>query len=120
MGTAERRNEIMRVLCRRRCDTIRNLANEFSVSERTILRDIEILSLTEPIYTKQGKYGGVYVTDDYSMSRMYMNDMELAVLQKLSDSIDSAVICELDDAERTVLENIISQYTKPIYQKEKT
>lgn len=58
MGTAERRTEMLRVLCRRRCDTVSNLANEFSVSERTVLRDIEVLSLTEPIYTKQGKYDG--------------------------------------------------------------
>lgn len=39
MGTAERRTEIMRVLCRRRHETISNLADEFGVSTRTILRD---------------------------------------------------------------------------------
>lgn len=49
MGTAEQRTEIMRVLCRRRHETISNLAEEFGVSTRTILRDIEVLSATEPI-----------------------------------------------------------------------
>lgn len=42
---------------------------EFEVSERTISRDIEELSLTKPIYTKSGRYGGgVYIlpyTKDY-------------------------------------------------------
>ncbi|MBE5922691.1 MAG: DeoR family transcriptional regulator [Lachnospiraceae bacterium] len=66
MGTAERRNEILRILCRRRHETIDNLASEFGVSYRTIRRDIEILSLTEPIITRYGRYaGGVYIMDGY-------------------------------------------------------
>ena len=78
MGTAERRTEIMRILCRRRHETISNLADEFGVSSRTILRDIEVLSITEPIYTKCGRYdGGIYVADDFVMNRMYMTDIEL-------------------------------------------
>ena len=55
MGAAERRREIMRVLCRRRHETVKNLSFEFGVSERTILRDIEALSITEPIYTQCGR-----------------------------------------------------------------
>lgn len=120
MGTAERRTEIMRILCQRRCETINNLASEFSVSKRTISRDIETLSLTEPIYTKQGKYGGgVYVEEDFYMSRMYMSERELAVLQKMADSVDAETVCGLDTAERLILKNIISQYTKPITNKGK-
>ncbi len=118
-GTAERRTEILRILCRKRYDTIENLAREFSVSKRTILRDIDVLSLTEPIYTKQGKYGGVYVVDNFSVLRMYMSEKELAVLQKLSDSADTACVCSLDTAERLILKNIISQYTKPNIKKGK-
>ena len=47
-------------------ETISNLAEEFGVFARTILRDVEVLSVTEPIYTQCGRYGGIYVTDDYS------------------------------------------------------
>ena len=84
MGAAERRREIMRALCRRRHETVKNLSFEFGVSERTILRDIEALSITEPIYTQCGRYdGGVYVTEGYKMDRMYMTDSELTVLNKL-------------------------------------
>ena len=43
MGTAERRTEIMRTLCRRRHETISDLADEFGVSTRTISRDTEVL-----------------------------------------------------------------------------
>ena len=71
MGTAERRYEIMKILCRRRNDTICNLASEFGVSMRTIQRDIEVLSRAEPIYTQPGKYGGgVYVVDGYSFKQL--------------------------------------------------
>ena len=113
MGTTERRKEIMRVLCRRRHDTISNLAEEFGVSTRTILRDIEVLSVTEPIYTQCGRYGGgVYVTDDYSMSRMYMTDKELSVLHKLSKLADEKAVCDLSMEENNLLKFIISQYTK--------
>lgn len=113
MGTAERRTQIMRVLCRRRHETISNLANEFGVSTRTILRDIEVLSVTEPIYTQCGRYGGgVYVTDNYLMTRMYMTEKELAVLHRLSKLADEMAICELSIDENKLLKSIISQYTK--------
>lgn len=119
MGTAERRVEIMRILCRRRHETIFNLAEEFGVSQRTILRDIEVLSVTEPIYTQCGRYGGgVYVTDDYTMNRMYMNDKELSLLHKLSRFAENKSVCDLNDNEKRLLKTIISQYTKPNYRKE--
>lgn len=110
-GTAERRSEIMKILCRRRSETIRNLAFELEVSERTIRRDIEILSLNEPIYTQSGRYGGgVYVEKSYSMTRMYMSEEELGVLHKLADMADKH---ELDEREQKILNSIISAYTKP-------
>lgn len=113
MGTAERRTEIMRILCRRRHETISNLAKEFGVSTRTISRDIEVLSATEPIYTQCGRYaGGVYVADDFSISRMYMTDNELSLLHKLSGFADESAVCQLSDEEDKLLKLIISQYTK--------
>lgn len=113
MGTAERRIEIMRILCRRRYEKISNLAQEFGVSKRTISRDIEALSITEPIYTQSGRYdGGVYVTKDYSISKMYMTEKELNVLHKLSKFADEKAVCELNVEENKLLKLIILQYTK--------
>ena len=74
----------MIALCRRRHDTINNLAFEFGVSARTIRRDIEALSLKEPIYTRTGRYGGgIYVMDGYYIDRMYVSDEESEVLVKV-------------------------------------
>ncbi len=113
MGTAERRYKIMKILCRRRYETIRNLASEFGVSMRTIQRDIETLSRSEPIYTQSGKYdGGVYVVEGYSMDRMYMTDAELGVLQKLYIATDK-VPSLLTEEERKLLSALISLYSKP-------
>ena len=113
MGTAERRYEIMKILCRRRYETIRNLASEFGVSMRTVQRDVEALSRTEPIYTQFGKYtGGVYVVEGYSMDRMYMKDSEIDLLQKLYIAADKNEGL-LTIHEKNLLRLIISQYSKP-------
>ena len=114
MGTFERRSEIIRVLCRRRYETIANLAEEFGVSRRTIHRDIEALSLSEPIYTQCGRYGGgVYISEGYVMNRMYMHEPELALLHKIAGYAETKAPCDLSLQERRLLKTIISQYTKP-------
>lgn len=114
MGTTERRNAILKALCRRRYETIPNLANEFEVSERTIRRDIEVLSYTEPIYTQTGRHaGGVYVVEGYHMDRMYMSEEEMGVLCKIRDAESSLSSSLLLPGEKVTLERIIQSYTKP-------
>ena len=112
METADRRIEILRVLCRRRYEKTRNLAYEFGVSERTIRRDIEFLSLRNPIYTQTGKYGGgIYVLDNFTMDGMYMTDTEINVLKNVSDVIKG--LKAVTKREKEVLNSIISDYSKP-------
>lgn len=114
VGTAERRAEIMHILCRRRHETIKNLADEFGVSTRTIQRDVEALSIKEPIYTQCGRYdGGVYVMDGFEINRMYMSDNELFVLRKLLSFAKVGSACDLNSDEYKTLNSIILQYTKP-------
>lgn len=112
MGTAERRNEILKILCRRRCEKIHILAEEFAVSTRTIQRDIDVLSRTNPIYTKAGKYGGgVYVIDDYHINRIYMSTKELNVLKKTLSLAEKNRLLTSDEIK--TLNNMIIQYSKP-------
>ena len=59
MNALERRQMILELLCERRHEKMINLAFEFGVSRRTICRDIEVLSLSYPIYTESCR-GGEY------------------------------------------------------------
>ncbi len=70
MSANERRKQILDLLCQRRRDTVQNLATEFGVCERTIRRDIEELTLTYPLETVRGRYGGgVKMADWYFQDR---------------------------------------------------
>lgn len=114
MGTAQRRQDLLRTLCRRRHDTIANLAQEFGVSERTIRRDIETISLSEPIYTMSGRYtGGVYVVDGYRLERSYFNDSQAAVIQKVLEQIRTGEGVSLTDTDIYTLTILLAEYTKP-------
>lgn len=113
MDAASRRFEIMRLLCRRRHETVENIAAEFGVSLRTVRRDIEVLSFTEPIYTKAGRHGGVYVMDGYSIEKMYFKNSESEVMKKVLKNAEKQTECALSLDEMRVLKQIIDDYTKP-------
>ena len=84
MRPSERREKILEMLCIRRQDTVENLAAEFQVSERTIKYDIEELTLTYPIETIRGRYGGgVKVKDGYYVGRNYLKPPQKNLLLKL-------------------------------------
>ena len=114
MGAAERRKQIMKELCERKHDTFARLATVFGVSIRTIQRDVEALSLTEPIYAQSGRYnGGVYVLDEYIMNRIFMSEKEKNVLKKIYAMISEPHENQLTKDEINVLKSIIDKYSKP-------
>ena len=103
MTANERRQQLLEVLCRRRQDTTENLAAEFGVSERTIQRDIEELTLSYPIETVCGRYGGgVKVADWYHLDRKTLSPEQTVLLKKLAPS--------LQGNDLAVMNNIISQF----------
>lgn len=111
MGTAERRLEILKYLCKFRKATMPQLAEMFGVSSRTIQRDILDLEVTlhVPLDIRSGKYdGGVYIKGDYSFDHEYMHEDELALLAK----IQSLVTDDLSGKENILLSQIIKKYSK--------
>lgn len=111
MGTAERRLEILKYLCKFRKATMPQLAEMFGVSIRTIQRDILEIEATfhVPLDVRCGKYdGGVYVIGDYSFDRAYMHEDELRLLAKIQKLVKS----QLSDNENSLLSQIIKTYTK--------
>ena len=111
MGTAERRLEILKYLCRYRRATMPQLAEVFGVSVRTIQRDILEIEVTfhVPVDVRCGKYdGGVFVKGDYSFDRAYMHDDELMLLSKVQELVKG----QLSNEEYALLSQIIKTYTK--------
>lgn len=114
VGSAERRKEIMKILCRRGHETITKLADEFGVSIRTIQRDIDVLSLYEPIYTKNGRYqGGVYIMKGYDPDKQYFACEDTELLESIVAQSEKTGCCRLNREQLSKLKKIISNYSKP-------
>ncbi len=77
--------------------TARELADIFEVSERTIYRDIDKLTIAGiPIYTNQGKYGGISILPDYVLDKAVLTTEEkdkimesLNALNEVSFAVDN-------------------------------
>ncbi len=112
MGTAERRLEILKYLCKKRHATMPELSEQFGVSLRTIQRDIYEIETTfrVPIDVKCGKYdGGVYVIGNYSFDRAYMHSDEIILLRKIQGIVEN----KISEKESVMLLQIIKNYEKP-------
>lgn len=105
MTANDRRKTILEVLSDRREENMQNLAFEFNVSERTIMRDIEMLTCSAPVYTVQGNTGGIRVADGWYVSRRYMSEDDENILRKMLPGLQT----EQQDALRRVL----SAFAKP-------
>lgn len=81
--------EIIYILLHKKITTAKELAERFEVSVRTIYRDIDILSSAGiPIYTSQGKGGGISLLNDYILNKSVLSENEqneiLFALQSLN------------------------------------
>lgn len=99
MSQAERRMQLLYVLCLRRHDTYDNLAREFNVCKRTIRYDIAALVCKYPIETVCGRYGGgVWVKDNYFPYRKTLDKDQIEVLARVGaeqNSKDQAIISSI-------------------------
>ncbi len=69
--------QIVYLLLDRKTMTAKELAAHFEVSVRTILRDIDTLSSASvPIYTIQGKGGGISLLDGYVLNKAALSQAE--------------------------------------------
>jgi len=104
MGPNERRQEIMETLCHRRHETMANLAFEFGVSVRTIRNDIDCLSLSYPLETIRGRYGGgVRVMDGFHLNRKYLKPEQKELLERLG--------APLSGKDLAIMKSILKNFT---------
>ena len=106
-STTERRQTLLDILCQRRQETVGNLAYELCVSRNTIINDILILSMTYPIYTQQGRGGGVFIVDGFKLGMKYLTDKQRALLNKVA-----LLLTEEDD--NITIQSIIVTFKNPI------
>lgn len=81
--------EIVYILLEKKSITANELATHFEVSKRTILRDIETLTVAGiPIYTTKGKGGGISILDNFILNKTTLSEAEqhqiLFALQSLN------------------------------------
>lgn len=80
--------------------TAKELAGRFEVSERTIYRDLDKLTLAGiPIYTNQGKNGGISILPDYVLNKAVLTEEEKA---KIFESLNALNALQVDTKDTTL------------------
>ncbi|MCM1494630.1 MAG: YafY family transcriptional regulator [Bacteroides sp.] len=81
---------ILSILLQRDMITAPELAKQFEVSRRTINRDVEALCRAGiPIYTRQGRGGGISIMEGYRIERTLLTNRELQDILAGLRSLDS-------------------------------
>lgn len=106
-----RREKLIRILLLNGRCTIRYLANRLGVSERTVMRDVYILSETKPISIDPGRAGGVYISNYSGIVRVRLSDGETGVLEKVVLETEQHGSCALNDSELHTIKEIIRLYS---------
>lgn len=104
MNQFERRIAIIRFLSCERHTTMAKLASELDVGIRTIRKDITALSLTFPLLTVRGRYGGgVELADWFHPNAHTLSPKQEELLQRLKPTLEG------DDL--IVLNSILVQFS---------
>lgn len=63
--------EILLLLLTQKKVTACELANEYGLSRRTIMRYIEAIELAGiPVYSEKGRYGGFYIAEGFKLQKL--------------------------------------------------
>ena len=101
----DRRMISMSILLHHKKITRRSLAKELSVSYATIGRDLNELSRYIPIYTRMGRYGGIYLSDEYNEPKLYLSSDE--------DTFLIDLLKTADDREQLIINSILNKFSMP-------
>ena len=81
---------ILSILLQKDKITTQELANKFEVSRRTILRDIDALSVADiPIISEKGQGGGISIMEDYKVDRTVLSSEDMKAILTGLQSLDS-------------------------------
>lgn len=101
--------EIIYILLNKKSITAKELAEHFEVSVRTIYRDIDTLSIAGiPIYTSQGKGGGISLLDHYVLDKSLLSEQEQ---KEILYALQSLTVINVPDTNK-VLSKISNLFNK--------
>lgn len=93
--------------------TAKYLADKYCVSERTIMRDIDNLSIAGiPIICKKGRSGGILVSNDYKLKTTLITDKEKDFLAIFADSITNEKDLQIY---QNIMNKLKSGYSAPSF-----
>ena len=111
MTTHERHERLIQALATYGKLSTAQLANILNVSKRTILRDIDKLSLYYPIGSDIGRTGGYYISNYKSLNMPCLKTHEINLLKKIVSQIDNSSCCFLSSSENQLLKEMIILYS---------
>jgi predicted DNA-binding transcriptional regulator YafY len=101
MDKVERLISIIMILLKKEVVSTREFSRLFNVSKRTILRDMETLSLSNiPIYAVQGVKGGYGIMDEYKVDKRLLSSSDIQNILTALGGLEHIFLTE--DVERTI------------------
>jgi len=98
-------------LLNKKSTTANELAEHFEVSKRTILRDIDTLTTAGiPIYTVQGKGGGISILDNFTIDKTAISEEEQSKILLALQTVKAADDVEVNE----LLERLSNLFQKNI------
>ncbi|WP_379159961.1 helix-turn-helix transcriptional regulator [Paenibacillus sp. sgz5001063] len=95
MEKVERLISIIMILLKKEIVTANELAHIFNVSKRTILRDMETLSLSNiPVYSIHGVNGGYRMMDEYKVDKRLLSNSDLENILTALGGLEQILISE--------------------------
>lgn len=99
MSKSKRLLDLMMTVNRRRKFTVRELADEFGVSTRTILRDLQELGeLGVPLYSEVGPHGGYQVLNERILPPIAFTEAEAVAIFLPAMPCATISICPLRES----------------------
>jgi predicted DNA-binding transcriptional regulator YafY len=101
MDKVERLISIIMILLKKEVVSTKEFSQLFNVSKRTILRDMETLSLSNiPIYSVIGVKGGYGIMDEYKVDKRLLNSSDLQNILTALGGLEQLLLTE--EVERTI------------------
>ena len=101
MNKVERLISIIMILLKKEVVSTKEFSQLFNVSKRTILRDMETLSLSNiPIYSVNGVKGGYGIMDEYKVDKRLLSSSDLQNILTALGGLEQ--ILRTEEVERTI------------------